>query len=206
MNSPACFNFGLGQKLTVSRLSLDYENVKSSKDGAVEFILAGISLLLASVFVYIGVVSIITFFSTEKPMFILFFGILFGSFGCLVLYQFPTMARLSFKSQITRNADDLEIKIAERWPLNIRTERVFNYPSSECVVSFTYSYISKRDEHDFYIELTHIPSKKTHIITSPIQPNKLDPSSRSQLRTLVKKISDSIIESGLTTQCQFFGD
>lgn len=206
MKSPTCFDFGLGQQLTVTRLRLDYENVKSSKDGAVEFILASICLLLASVFLYIGIVSIITFFTTEKPVFILFFGILFGSFGFLVVYQFPTMARLSFKSQIIRNADDLEVKIAERWPLNIRTERAFNYPSSECVVSFTYSYISKRDEHDFHIELTHVPSKTTHIITSSIQPNKLDPSSRSQLRTLVKKISDSIIESGLTTQCQFLDD
>jgi len=206
MKPSTCFDFGAGEKLTITKLRLDYEDVKPPRDGAVEFSLATVCLTLSSVFLYIGLIAIISFFTDNKPLFILFFGTLFGSFGALGFYQFPAMARLWFKSQITLNGENLEIKISECWPLNIRTGRTFNYPARECVLSFTCSYINKRDEHNFHIELTHTPSGKNYIITSTIQPSNLDPASRSGLRNLVNEIREAIVKSDITLRCKSSDD
>ncbi|MEY3828906.1 MAG: hypothetical protein RL636_607 [Verrucomicrobiota bacterium] len=206
MKLPTYFDFGKGKKLTVSRFSIDFEDIKSSRDGAIELTLAVIFLILSSAFLYIGAKVVIATFIDKLPAGILIFGILLGIFGALGIYQSPMIARLRFKSLINLNGDDLEIKIGQCWPLNIRTERSFNYPSNECVLSFIYSYINKRDEHNFHIELTHVPSKTTHIITSTIQPSHIDPSCKASLRNLVNKIREAIGESDITTCCKSSDD
>ena len=206
MKPPAYFDFGKGKKLAVSRFRIDFEDIKTSRDGAIELTVAIIFLILSSAFFYIGAKVVIATFINKLPAGILIFGILLGLFGALGIYQSPMIARLRFKSLINLNGDDLEIKIGQSWPLNIRTERSFNHPSSECVLSFIYSYINKRDEHNFHIELTHVPSKTTHIITSTIQPSHIDPSSKAGLRNLVNKIREAIGESDITTCCKSSDD
>jgi len=161
------------------------------------------SLLIGLVFIYVGAMMIIGFFTENQAWVLLPVGLCFGGFGCLAIAVLPHNASVGLHSTAKVDGPHTIVTRTKLWPFRFQRSIQREYPSCECRLTVIPIHNTKHDEHSFMLSLVHAPSSTEVELTSWLQPADINPSHESQVRRVAEETALAIQAAGLVAEITF---